>query len=78
MHRPNLAPPPQVPAGIRPRYAPLVPGCEAYGIGRTKAFELAAAGTIETFLIGSRRFVLLDSLESLPERLAAAGKDGAV
>lgn len=61
---------PQQPA---PTYGPFVPTCNAYGNGRSKAFQLAAAGTIETFLIGAKRFVMIDSLRSLPERLRAAG-----
>lgn len=54
-----------------PTYGPLVTTCALYGIGRTKAFELAAAGTLETFVIGSKRYVLIESLDSLPERLKA-------
>lgn len=54
---------------IEPTFAPLVPACAAFGIGRTKAFELAQAGVIETFLIGTRRYVVLESLRTLPHRL---------
>lgn len=57
-------------ADLHPTFAPLVTACSAHGIGRTKAFELAACGAIETFAIGSRRFVILESLRTLPERLA--------
>ena len=52
-------------------YGPLVKECGRRGIGRTVAFQLAAKGLIETFTIGSKRFVRLQSLESLPDRLAA-------
>ena len=65
-------------AGLQPAFLPLVEACRMHGIGRTKAFELAAAGTIETFCIGSRRYAVLDSLRTLPQRLKAdAGKEGA-
>jgi hypothetical protein len=52
-------------------FGPLVETCKAHGISRTVAFELAASGTLKTFRIGTRRYVHLDSLRSLPERLAA-------
>lgn len=54
---------------VVPSYALLVAACAAHGIGRTKAFELASRGQLETFKIGSRTFVMLDSLASLPDRL---------
>ena len=47
----------------------LVPECKKRGIGRTVAFELAAKGVLETFTIGTGRYVKLDSLRTLPERL---------
>lgn len=59
-----------------PAFGPLVPECRRHGIGRTKAFELAAAGLIETFQIGTKRYVVLDSLRTLPRRLAE-GREGA-
>ena len=52
-----------------PTFLPLVQAATLHGIGRTKIFELAAAGTIETFTIGTRRYVVLESLRTLPERL---------
>lgn len=65
----------------RRAFAPLVETCRDYGISRTIAFELAARGDLETFTIGRRRYVKLDSLRTLPERLAAndadAGNGGA-
>ncbi|MEZ5462318.1 hypothetical protein [Dokdonella sp.] len=57
------------PVDLKPTFAPLVTACNAHGIGRTKAFELAAAGIIETFAVGTRRFVVLESLRTLPDRL---------
>lgn len=61
------------PAPAEPTFGKLVPTCRAYGIGRTKAFELAAAGILETFTIGTRRYVLLESIRTLPARLRAQG-----
>lgn len=57
---------------IEPTYAPLVPACAQHGVGRTKAFELARDGWLDTFRIGQRTFVRLDSLRTLPDRLALA------
>ncbi|MGH8086333.1 MAG: hypothetical protein ACREPV_13840 [Lysobacter sp.] len=53
-----------------PEYAPLVPTCRAHGIGRTKAFELARLGLLRTGKVGRTRVVYLDSLRTLPDRLA--------
>jgi len=55
----------------RRAYGSLVEECRARHIGRTVAFQLARDGLIETFHIGRRVYVMLDSLDSLPERLAA-------
>jgi hypothetical protein len=57
-----------------PAFAPLVEACKAHGISRTVAFELAASGALRTFRIGTRRYVHLDSLRTLPERLANPGE----
>ena len=54
-----------------PSFAPLVEACREHGISRTVAFELAASGKLKTFQIGRRRYVDLESLRTLPERLAA-------
>lgn len=54
-----------------PTYRPLVPACAEYGISRSVAFDLARKGLLDTFTIGTRRYVRLDSLRTLPERLAA-------
>ncbi|GAB3345843.1 hypothetical protein GCM10027359_29600 [Marilutibacter aestuarii] len=53
-----------------PTYRPLVPACADHGISRSVAFELARNGQLDTFTIGTRRYVYLDSLRTLPERLA--------
>jgi hypothetical protein len=54
-------------------FGPFIPECTKRGIGRTKAYELANAGLLETFKVGTKRYVFLDSLLSLPERLAQRG-----
>lgn len=54
---------------ISPRFAPLVSTCEAHGISRSVAFELARKGLLETFRINSRRYVWLESLATLPDRM---------
>lgn len=58
-------------------YRPFIPECEKRGIGKTKAYELASAGLIETFTIGSKRYVYLDSLLTLPQRLNSVARDAA-
>jgi hypothetical protein len=55
-------------------FGPLVETCKAHGISRTVAFELAASGALKTFRIGTRRYVHMDSLRTLPERLANQGE----
>jgi|APMI01.1.fsa_nt_gi hypothetical protein len=54
-------------------FAPLVETCSRHGIGRSWAFELARTGELDTFLLGKRRMVYLDSIRSLPVRLAMRG-----
>ncbi len=60
-----------------PSYAVLTEACAAHGIRRSKAFELAKRGLLDTFTIGHRRFVYLESLRTLPERLAKLDADQA-
>jgi hypothetical protein len=55
-----------------PTYAELVKECERWDICRTKAFDYARRGLIDTFVMGRKRYVVIASLESLPERLRAA------
>jgi hypothetical protein len=62
-----MQPAPNVAAA--PVFLPLVEAAALNGIGRTKAFELAAAGIIETFTIGTRRYAVLESIRTLPERM---------
>ena len=59
-----------------PAYGPLVDACRKHGISRSVAFELARLGKLETFTIGTRRYVVLESLRTLPERLAANDGEG--
>jgi hypothetical protein len=51
-------------------YGPLVDTCAAWGIRRNAAFELARRGLIDTFQIGRKRFVRIQSLRTLPDRLS--------
>ena len=53
-------------------FRPFISECNKRGIGKTKAYELAKAGLLETACIGTRRVVFMDSLLSLPSRLAQA------
>lgn len=55
---------------VGPTYGPFVETCEKFGIKRTWAYELADEGLIETFKIKNRRFVYIESLQSLPLRAA--------
>lgn len=50
-------------------FGPFIPECNKKGVGKTKAYELANAGLLETFQIGSKRYIYLDSLLTLPQRL---------
>ena len=50
-------------------FRPFIPECSRRGLGKTKAYELAKDGLLETFTIGSKRYVLIESLDSLPQRL---------
>lgn len=61
--------------GLR-EFRPFVEECARVGLGRSKSYQLAAEGLIETVLIGRRRFVYLDSLYSLPQRIGKDGKQG--
>lgn len=57
-------------------FRPFIPECAKVGIGRSKAYQLADQGLLETVLIGRRRFIYLDSLYSLPGRLDRRGATG--
>jgi len=55
-------------------FRPFIPECRKRGIQKTKAYELANAGLLEVFNIGTRKFIFLDSLLSLPQRLREAAR----
>ena len=50
-------------------YGRLVEVCRAFGICRTLAFALAAAQLIETFMLRGRRYVYIESVRTLPDRI---------
>jgi excisionase family DNA binding protein len=39
--------------------------CAAYGLGRTKTYELIKAGKLRTVLVGGRRLIPKDEAEAL-------------
>lgn len=51
-------------------FGPLVRECKRRGIGKNMAFRLVREKMLDTFMISNRRFVRIQSLESLPDRLA--------
>ena len=55
---------------VEPAFGPLVEECAKHGISRSVAYELVASGHLETFKIGVKRYVLVDSLRALPGKLA--------
>jgi hypothetical protein len=62
---------------IQPTYARFVPTMAAHGYGRSFSFELARKGLVKTFKVGSATFVDLESVRTLPERIAAREKAAA-
>lgn len=50
---------------LKPTFFPLVKACKAYGIGKTTAHKLASSGALKTFMLGTKRMVLLESLDAL-------------
>jgi len=56
-----------------PAYRPFLEACREHGISKTVAYELANAGLVETFKLGAKRYVIVESLRTLPERLGKAG-----
>jgi len=49
-----------------PAYRPFVETCREYGISRTVAYELANDGLLDTFKLGAKRYVMLESLRTPP------------
>lgn len=58
-----------------PEYGPLVDTCRAWGINRTKAFELAKSRLLDVFYIGRKPMVRIESLRTLPDRLSELESD---
>ena len=56
-------------AETKPTFLPFVEACEEHGISRAAAYRLANRGLLETFVLGRRRYVVLESLRTLPERM---------
>lgn len=57
-------------------YGPLVAVCKAHGISRTNAFKLSNGGMLKTFIYNGRRYVTLQSMRELPQRLGViSGRD---
>lgn len=50
-------------------WADFPEACISRGISRAVAFDIVAAGLLDTWTLGRKRYVYLDSLISLPERM---------
>ncbi|WP_245738974.1 helix-turn-helix domain-containing protein [Sphingomonas rubra] len=50
---------------LEPLLLPISDAAKALGLGRSKTYELIAAGRLETVAIGRRRLVKVDSLKAL-------------
>ena len=55
----------------QPTFGRFLPVMRAHGFGRTFSYDLQKKGLIKTFRIGRATFIELDSLRTLPERIAA-------
>lgn len=47
--------------------------CDAYSLGKTRAYELLNAGEIEAIKSGHRTLILIDSVEAWVQRLQPFG-----
>lgn len=56
-------------------YGPFVKECAKRGIGKSRAYQLANDGLLDTDYVGKSRVVYLDSLLTLPKRLKEASND---
>ena len=56
---------------IEPISVTVEDGCRAFGVGRTKMYELMDAGDVESFTVGKRRLINYASLKALAQRLAS-------
>lgn len=52
-------------------FAPFPAACIDRGIGKTVAYDLLNGGFLDTFKIGRRRYVYLDSLLTIAEKVEA-------
>lgn len=59
-----------------PTYGLLVEECARRGISRSKGFMLVRDGLLDTFKLGRRTYIYLDSLDDLPRRLAERAETG--
>ena len=66
-----------MPSSETREFGPFIPECTKRGIGKTVADELLKDGLLETFTMGSKRYVYIDSLLSLPKRLGQRQQAGA-
>lgn len=53
-----------------PAFGPFIEKCREHGFAKTTAYELLNEGLLESFTIGTRRYVVLQSLRDLPAKLA--------
>lgn len=54
---------------FEPTYGLLTEVSPSVPIARTQAFAYARSGELDTFYMNGRRYVYLDSVKSLPERV---------
>jgi hypothetical protein len=53
----------------QPAFRPLVDAARDHGICKGVAFRLAKEGLLDTFKIGARRYVRMESFSALSDRL---------
>lgn len=56
-------------------FLPLIEGLRDHGISRGRGYELINAGLLDTFTLGRRRYVMLESLRTLPQRCAGISRE---
>jgi hypothetical protein len=54
--------------------APVGEFCTLSGLGRSKVYELIGDGSLESFTLGKRRLIVIDSYRRLIERQRATGQ----
>jgi excisionase family DNA binding protein len=64
-------------ADMEPLTVRIAEACRIIGIGRSKLYELIAAGEIETMKVGAITLVPLDGLRALVDRGRSWGAEGA-